>query len=281
VVNIVRRKVADGLSLSEITELLCSHCLAPDTSSGAGIGCDNMTAMVVAILNGRTKEEWYSWIADRVARQVGYNTPSDLPQLYAPARLQAFESRQRARAEREERERANGSRQNNDGPISMLNNQLGGTLGGFARVLGSAGGISFHPGAGIISDTGTLMFDKYDSESDEDAEEGEEHTDASSFFGNSFGGGAGGGNMSLREQLAQLDDDGDAEMERKQDESAPAVDGTGPTRAETPMPPPVAAPDASASQPQKQLDHLPGGDEPTPAVKAEGLMDTSEDPLKA
>jgi len=284
VINIVRRKIAEGLELKEITELLCSHCLAPDTSSGAGIGCDNMTAMVVAFLNGRTKEEWYSWIADRVERQHGYPTPTDLPQLYAPSRLQAFRARQQAREAREERDRSSGGGINSgeNGPMgSILGGPLGGTLGGFARVLGSAGGITFHPGSGIISDTGSLMFDKYDSDEDEEVDGDDGSTDVSSFFGNSFGGGI--SNSSLREQLASLDDmsdEGDVDMDNIEAKE-PAADGqTKGPRVETPLPSSVHLSDPNDAKPVEQLKSAPGGDAPTPAVQAEGLMDKSEDPLK-
>jgi protein phosphatase PTC2/3 len=64
VVNFVRQKVYKGKELSEIGGLLCDKCLA--TSSYAqysnGVGADNMTVIIIAILNGRTKEEWYSCI---------------------------------------------------------------------------------------------------------------------------------------------------------------------------------------------------------------------------
>jgi hypothetical protein len=40
-------------------------CLAPDSELG-GIGCDNMTVVIVALLNGRTLEEWQEWIKKRV-----------------------------------------------------------------------------------------------------------------------------------------------------------------------------------------------------------------------
>jgi hypothetical protein len=48
------------------------HCLAPDTHGAQGIGCDNMTMLIVAILNGKTEEEWYSMIKDRVEKKLGY-----------------------------------------------------------------------------------------------------------------------------------------------------------------------------------------------------------------
>lgn len=66
--------------------------LLPDTSHGAGIGTDNMTFLVVAILGGRTKEEWY----DRVKQNYGYETPTAHPGLYAE-----IKAREEARAERE------------------------------------------------------------------------------------------------------------------------------------------------------------------------------------
>ena len=65
------------------------------------MGTDNMTFLVVAILGGRTKEEWYSWITDRVKRNYGYETPTAHPRLYEENRLKNFKLRQEARAERE------------------------------------------------------------------------------------------------------------------------------------------------------------------------------------
>ncbi|KAM6503622.1 Protein phosphatase 2C (PP2C)-like domain containing protein [Amanita muscaria] len=65
VVDIVRYEISEGKELSEITELICDHCLAPDEAEGDMIGRDNMTVLIVAILHGRSKEGWYSWIADR------------------------------------------------------------------------------------------------------------------------------------------------------------------------------------------------------------------------
>jgi protein phosphatase 2C family protein 2/3 len=121
VVGFVRRQVSQGKELCEIGEMICNHCLAPDTDRpppcndlscsdckspfGVGHGCDNMTILIVAILNGRTKEEWYSWITDRVQRNYGHWTPSPLPWLYDASRLANFKFRE-ARAKRE-RELAN------------------------------------------------------------------------------------------------------------------------------------------------------------------------------
>ena len=42
------------------------NCLASNSETG-GVGCDNMTMSVIALLNGKTLEEWYNMIAERVA----------------------------------------------------------------------------------------------------------------------------------------------------------------------------------------------------------------------
>ena len=96
-----------GKELTEIGGMICDHCLAPDTRD-EGIGCDNsMTILIVAITHGRSKEEWYAWIADRVRNNYGYDTPSTLPQLYPQDQLMAFragmESYDKFHREREEK----------------------------------------------------------------------------------------------------------------------------------------------------------------------------------
>jgi len=65
VIDFVRRGISEHKELDTICEELMDRCLAPDSDWG-GVGCDNMTAMVVAIKGDRTKEEWYNWIADKV-----------------------------------------------------------------------------------------------------------------------------------------------------------------------------------------------------------------------
>jgi hypothetical protein len=110
VADFVRLHISQAKELVEIGELMCDHCLAPDTSSRAGIGCDNMTVLIVAILNGRTKEEWYAWITDRVNRGVGRQTPTELPEIYPPSKVKSFKLRREAeeagqkRIEQESRE---------------------------------------------------------------------------------------------------------------------------------------------------------------------------------
>ncbi|KAF9428408.1 Protein phosphatase 2C 2 [Podila epigama] len=70
VVSFVRKGIADRIPLEVICESTMDHCLASD-SEVAYIGCDNMTMMIVAILNGKTIEEWYEVVGHRVSERLG------------------------------------------------------------------------------------------------------------------------------------------------------------------------------------------------------------------
>lgn len=247
--------------------MMCEHCLAPDTSSGAGIGCDNMTILIVALLHGRTKEEWAAWVTDRVKNEYGYKTPSVLPQLYAQSRLMSFKVRREAQ---EARDRA---RQENSSGDDMSGLGFGtGGLGQFARVLGSTGGISFHPGSAIMGDNGPLMFGNDDSEDEESGEEDSE-SGGRSYFKETI---LGRGDDPMQKLQAQLDDYEKDTIDEDKPDAAPDVP-TSPTPEE---PPKLVNGDAKVP-PVEQLTSPPGGDAPHPVTVAEGLMDTSEDPLKA
>jgi len=52
------------------------NCLASNSETG-GVGCDNMTMAVVALLQGKSKDEWYQKIADRVAAGDGPCAPPE------------------------------------------------------------------------------------------------------------------------------------------------------------------------------------------------------------
>lgn len=67
VVDFVRRYVKEGKTLIEISELMMDTCLAP-TSGGSGIGCDNMSVCIVALLhNEETLDEWYKRISAKIS----------------------------------------------------------------------------------------------------------------------------------------------------------------------------------------------------------------------
>ncbi|KAF4631448.1 hypothetical protein G7Y89_g6681 [Cudoniella acicularis] len=70
VVEFVRRGIAAKQELSKICENMMDNCLASNSETG-GVGCDNMTMIVIGLLRGKTKEEWYEEIAKRVANGDG------------------------------------------------------------------------------------------------------------------------------------------------------------------------------------------------------------------
>lgn len=295
-VNVIRLLISQGKQISEICEEICELCLAPDTNSGAGIGCDNMTILIVAILNGRTLEEWSSWITDRVENKYGHETPDQLPQLYSASRLMSYRARRDAWEARQrdrdvQRVSPNGEGDNGSG-------------GGFALVLGSNGGISVQPGHSILGG-GRLMFDNDDShdDSDDDSDDDDlqhEGLNGNSGFSDAFDfhqGGRSDITKSLREQLDELerdgddessnvDGDGDVHMGNIEDEDGestglPKKDlSASPRRVLQGEAPPPPKPLVNGDAEVEQLESTPGPDTPSPAVKAEGLLDSSESPLK-
>lgn len=46
-------------------------------SETGGVGCDNMTMIVVALLHGQSKEEWYEKVGKRVADGDGPCAPPE------------------------------------------------------------------------------------------------------------------------------------------------------------------------------------------------------------
>jgi len=65
VVDFVRSRIAKKMSPELICEEILGHCLAPDCQMG-GLGCDNMTVILVGLLSGGTYED----LAKKCARQV-------------------------------------------------------------------------------------------------------------------------------------------------------------------------------------------------------------------
>ncbi|TFK27738.1 PP2C-domain-containing protein [Coprinopsis marcescibilis] len=284
VVDFVRAQVAEGKELQEISEALCDHCLAPDTSSGAGIGCDNMTALIVAITHGRTKEEWYKWVTERVKSGYGYETPSQPPQLYAASRLASFRARQEAQQARDRLQ----TQPLNESPFPSETDEFLRRYGLTVSTLG--GGISFRTGGGAPTEAGNLMFNNDDSD-DEDSEE--EPATGRSFFTETLGLGRSQSPDATKNLKAQLenfeknlnsddvDEDGDSQMSDPEDRSS---EESSKTETQSAGPPPsTVLPNGDSSSvavPVNQLETLPAGDKPDPVTIAEGLLDKSEDPLK-
>lgn len=259
-VDVIRLLVSQGKSLAEVCEIVCDHCLAPDTSSGAGIGCDNMTILIVALLHGRTEEEWSAWITDRVKQKYGYPTPAELPQLYAINRLESF----RKRLEPEDNRERDRSGRNGNSPSSSYNSRDMdmGPFAPFARVLGSAGGIAFYP-----RNQGLVFGNDGDNEGNDEVSD-EEDDDDNNINSRTFG------------FTQSSDGDGDTHMletDEDEDEQPPgAFKDAEHRQGEAPPPPKPSNGDAVP----QQLKSEPQGDAPSDAVKAEGLLDASESPLK-
>jgi protein phosphatase 2C family protein 2/3 len=57
VVQFVRKRLGQGLELDVICEQMMDACLAGEAVLG-GMGCDNMTVIIVGFLNGLSKEKW-------------------------------------------------------------------------------------------------------------------------------------------------------------------------------------------------------------------------------
>ncbi|ORX49261.1 hypothetical protein BCR36DRAFT_265849, partial [Piromyces finnis] len=68
VVDIIRFGIARDKDLGSIAEDVMNASLAKDRISFdyGGVGCDNMTIVIAAFLNGKTKEQFYQTIRDKV-----------------------------------------------------------------------------------------------------------------------------------------------------------------------------------------------------------------------
>lgn len=76
VTEFVRRGIAAKQSLEKICENMMDNCLASNSETG-GVGCDNMTMIIIGFLRGRSKEEWYEEISRRVASGDGPCAPPE------------------------------------------------------------------------------------------------------------------------------------------------------------------------------------------------------------
>ncbi|KAK7756037.1 Protein phosphatase 2C 2 [Diatrype stigma] len=83
VVEFVRRGIAAKQDLDKICENMMDNCLASNSETG-GVGCDNMTMIVVGFLRGRTKEQWYEEVASRVAKGDGPCAPPEYAEFRGP-----------------------------------------------------------------------------------------------------------------------------------------------------------------------------------------------------
>ncbi|KAI1008149.1 Protein phosphatase 2C 2 [Podosphaera aphanis] len=83
VVEFVRRGIAAKQELSKICENMMDNCLASNSEAG-GVGCDNMTIMIVGLLHGKSLHEWYEEIGRRVSNGEGPCAPPEYAEFRGP-----------------------------------------------------------------------------------------------------------------------------------------------------------------------------------------------------
>lgn len=76
VIEFVRRGIVAGQELHQICENIMDNCLASNSDTG-GVGCDNMTVVIISLLHGKDKDAWYKTVADRVANGDGPCAPPE------------------------------------------------------------------------------------------------------------------------------------------------------------------------------------------------------------
>lgn len=148
VIEFVRRGIVAKQSLTTICENLMDNCLAP-SSNISGIGCDNMTVMIVGLLNGQTKEEWYETIARRVQEGDG----PVAPESSAEVKGNPFSNSESEQADGEVSSQSAGNGNNGGG---FFNSSMGATIS-LQQILGHS--------ASVLNSNGTYVIETDDARS--------------------------------------------------------------------------------------------------------------------
>ncbi|TGZ80373.1 protein phosphatase 2C [Ascodesmis nigricans] len=90
VIEFVRRGIAARQELQQICENLMDTCLASSSDTG-GVGCDNMTMIIIGLLGGKTKQEWYDMICKRVEDGDGPCAPPEYAEKPKPRNGRKFD----------------------------------------------------------------------------------------------------------------------------------------------------------------------------------------------
>lgn len=91
VIEFVRRGIAAKQDLAAICENMMDNCLASNSETG-GVGCDNMTMSVIALLGGKSLDEWYNMIAERVKNGDGPCAPPEYAEFRGPGVHHRFDA---------------------------------------------------------------------------------------------------------------------------------------------------------------------------------------------
>ena len=70
VVDFIREKLKEKVSLETICENLMDECLA-EQCDASGVGCDNMTVIIVAFMQGKSWDEWRDWVVAKIPEPTG------------------------------------------------------------------------------------------------------------------------------------------------------------------------------------------------------------------
>jgi len=84
VIDYVRKGIADKLPLDKICESIMDDCLSEDFHASS-VGCDNMTITIVGLLRGKTPEEWYDGISQKVSQTEAVTVALEAPAADEPA----------------------------------------------------------------------------------------------------------------------------------------------------------------------------------------------------
>lgn len=76
VVDFVREGIARKIPLKTICEKIMDRCCADDADAGT-YGCDNMTIIIIALLQGKTQDDWSQWITARCGNKMGTTNSGD------------------------------------------------------------------------------------------------------------------------------------------------------------------------------------------------------------
>jgi len=101
-VDFVRSHIASGMNLSTTAERLLDRCIATNPemynmTGGGGAGCDNLTVIIVAILNGRSVSEWQAtmkqrWAATETRKVVELRMPDAPAASVIPCAAMCFDA---------------------------------------------------------------------------------------------------------------------------------------------------------------------------------------------
>lgn len=83
-VELVRYGISQKLTLEEISEHIIDVCVAPN-SMGTGIGCDNMSICIVALLDGKSMDQWYTEINKKIEIEREQHKNNEDPNEFLPS----------------------------------------------------------------------------------------------------------------------------------------------------------------------------------------------------